>query len=146
VKIIVQDKSYTTGAINKYEKLYLLQPIIHSPIPSYLSPTELVEPPTLRKAYKARLGLSLLAELVGLFGLFLRPRESPSPSLSCSLKCQSDSALSRIGLAGGEMVCDAYEDNEHKSGGVGARLQAVDLAGASSSYSLSFMESPLSSE
>jgi hypothetical protein len=119
-------------------------------IPSYLSPTELVEPPILRKAYKARLGLSLLAELIGLFGLSLRPRESPSPSPPCSLKlkCQRDSALSRIGLAGGEMVCDAYEDsdNGHRSGGVGARLQAVDLAGGSSSYSLSFIESPLSSE
>jgi hypothetical protein len=117
-------------------------------ITSYLSPTELVEPPILRKAYKARLGLSLLAELVGLFGLSLRPRESPSPSPRCSLKCQRDSALSRIGLAGGEMVCDAYEDNdnEHRSGGVGARLQALDLAGASSSYSLNFISSPLSSE
>jgi hypothetical protein len=51
----------------------------------YLSPTELVEPPILRKAYSALLGLSLLAELVGLFRLWLRLREestSPSPSWS----------------------------------------------------------------
>ena len=101
----------------------------------YLSPTELVELPILRKAIKARLGLSLLAELVGRFGLSFRPRESsPSPSPPCSVKCQRRSALSRIGLAGGEMDWDAYEENERRSGGgAGARLQAVDLAGPSSS-------------
>ena len=103
---------------------------------SYLSPTELVELPILRKAIKARLGLSLLAELVGRFGLSFRARESgsPSPSLPCSLKCQRRSALSRIGLAGGEMDWDAYEENERRSGGgAGAHLQAVDFAGPLSS-------------
>lgn len=106
----------------------------HKQAKFYLSPTELVELSILRKAIRARLGLSLLAELVGRFGLSLRPRESPSPSPPCSLKCQRRSALSRIGLAGGEMVWDAYEENECRSGGgAGARLQAVDLAGPSSS-------------
>lgn len=114
--------------------MYFFATIIHNPF--YLSPTEeLVEVSILRSAYKARLGLSLLAELVGLLGLLCRPRESsPSPS-SCSLKCQRVSALSRMGLAGGEMIVDwdAYEDNELGSNGGGARLQAVDLAGPSSS-------------
>lgn len=31
------------------------------------------------------------------------------------------------------MDWDAYEENERRSGGAGARLQAVDLAGPSSS-------------
>lgn len=107
----------------------------------YLSPTELVvELSILLKAYSARLGLSLLAELVGLFGLPFRPRESSSPSpcsADGSLKCQKDSALSRIGLAGGEgeeiesIVCAYCGENERRSGGGGARLQAEDLVGSS---------------
>lgn len=101
----------------KHENHYYMY--IHAPhnqhttttIALYLSPTELVDPPILRKACSALLGLSLLAELVGLFGLSTGPRkESTSPSPSWSRKkCQRDSALSRIGLAGGEMEKDWQE-------------------------------------
>lgn len=111
----------------------------------------MVELSILLKAYSARLGLSLLAELVGLFGLPFRPRgssSSPSPcSVDGSLKCQKDSALSRIGLAGGEgeeiesIVCACCGENERRSGGGGARLHAEDLVGSSGCSSPDLMAS-----
>lgn len=90
--------------------VHILPSILILQISHYLNPTEVVELPALLSIYKARLGLSFpvpgrkgLPDAVpGLAGDELRlTSKYPLPPLS-GAKCQSASALSRIGDAGGE--------------------------------------------
>lgn len=102
--------------------VHILPSILILQISHYLNPTEVVELPALLSIYKARLGLSFpvpgrkgLPDAVpGLAGDELRlTSKYPFPPLS-GAKCQSASALSRIGDAGGEEVLVLLR----KSGGV----------------------------
>jgi len=133
----------------KIETYYTLDyhtPPSPSSLPRYLNPTALVELPALLSIYKARLGLSFpVPDLSGL--------SCPVPALEgeefrlaskypafSGAKCQSASALSRMGDGGGDAAEEAKEGLLRKGGAVS--IQAITSVSSFSSL-LGASETPL---